>query len=281
MEMIENIGITPEIVQAQEALSVYKGAPRVNLVIIDNINDSCMNKTNALKYQCRTLEKYTNFNRIYYISDSITSTNSSHVVYSTYSDFYDNIVSRLPPKIEYFVFIGLNFFFLRETNVNHFINEHRSAITYVKKQIADNDTLQDIFNSIYDDFKYNFKPTENYCCVDNTLLNQYHQLLSKINHLDTYIFTFLPIINAANSYGSNCIETKIQFANLSGGYYEKFMWIQTVHGSERCPLAVTFNKLNDDTEGYIEFLDSITPHSSRLEEEIFVNVTTNVLVSNT
>lgn len=261
----------------QHLLAVKNGAVRVNLVIIDNIDNLNKNKSNVLKYQCRTLEKYTFFDRVSYISDSIESSNANYAVFRSYNDYYEKVISRSSLRLEYFVFVGLNFFFLRDAGFDYFVNEEMSAITYIKKQISENSTLQDLFSSIYGSFEYKFNPVENYCCVNNLILNQYNQMSFKLN-LDSYLFKFLPVINAASCYGRNCSETKIQFANLSGGYHDKLTWVQTVHGSGRCPLAITFNKLKSQVdEGYLTFLDFIVPHDSKLENEIIINIPSNEL----
>jgi len=257
--------------QNQDLIMINKGAIRLNLVLIDNIEDGNENKKNALKYQCRTLEKYTNFNKIFYISNSIESSNGNYPVYKSYSDFYEDIVTGISPRVEYFVFIGLDFFFLRDVNVDHFIDDNMAAITYIKKQLTESRTLQKTIPTIYFDFKYNFNPVENYCCINNIMLDQYHKALYEVGDLESYLFKLLPVMNAVSHYGHNCVETKIQFANLSGGYHDKFTWVQTVHGSNRCPLGITFNKLNSETKGYVDFLDSIAPHMSRLESEITLN----------
>ncbi|WP_045439518.1 hypothetical protein [Citrobacter sp. S-77] len=263
---------------AQHLLAVNNGTVRVNLVIIDNIDNLNKNKSNVLKYQCRTLEKYTYFDRVSYISDSIKSSNANYAVYKSYNDFYEKVISRSSLRLEYFVFVGLNFFFLREAGFDYFVNEEMSGITYIKKQISKNNTLQDLFSSIYGSFEYKFNPVENYCCVNNLILNQYHQVLFKINDLDSYFFKFLPVVNAVNCYGRNCSETKIQFANLNGGHHEKLTWLQTVHGSGRCPLAITFNKMRKEVDDeYSTFLDSIVPHTSKLENEIIISIPKNKL----
>lgn len=267
-----NIGMIDEYKGANEMFSINKAAFRINLVVVDNIDNDNVFKRDVIKYQCRSLEKYASFDRVFYLSTSISSSNSLFMVYSSYEEFFENVVSRTSPRMEYFIFVSLNFFFLRETNIDFFINDNRNAINYVKNQMIGDTSLQSVFSGIYNDFRCNFTPVENYCCVSNNILEQNHGMLTNIGNLELYLFKFLPVINSSYLYGSNCEKSKIQFANLSGGYHEKFTWIQTVHGSERCPLAMTFNKLNSNTNGFVDFLDSITPHSSRLENEISLKI---------
>ncbi|BBT72531.1 hypothetical protein [Klebsiella sp. WP8-S18-ESBL-06] len=85
-------------------------AVKVNLVVVDVISDNIA-KSDILKYQCRSIEKYTNFNRVYYISKNIKTLNNNYVIYETYQDFFEKVVLRISPKKEIFVFIDMNFFF--------------------------------------------------------------------------------------------------------------------------------------------------------------------------
>ncbi|VFS71057.1 Uncharacterised protein [Kluyvera cryocrescens] len=122
-------------------------AIKVNLVVVDFIDD-CESKSDILKYQCRSIEKYTNFNKIYYISKSIKTTNNNYIIYDTYQDFFDKVVLRISPKKEMFVFIDMNFFFLRNVIISDFISPSGSAITYITKQFKKNETIDGSYRPI-------------------------------------------------------------------------------------------------------------------------------------
>jgi hypothetical protein len=85
-----------------------------------------------------------------------------------------------------------------------------------------------------------------------------------------YFFQFLPI-SVAIIQQNDIQESPIQYARLDQGYVEKFVWIQSVHGSNRCPLAITFDKKVSNEEVYFEFLNNLFPHPGEFEKSISID----------
>lgn len=243
-------------------------AIKVNLVVVDFIDD-CESKSDILKYQCRSIEKYTNFNKIYYISKSIKTTNNNYIIYDTYQDFFDKVVLRISPKKEMFVFIDMNFFFLRNVIISDFISPSGSAITYITKQFKKNERLMEVIGLLLPGANVNFTSINNYCCIDNMQLIHYNDVSKSIDDLDFYLFDFLPTVNSLVGK-DNVNATPVQYANLSYGYMDKFVWVKSVHGSKRCPLAITFNHKIKDRSDFNTFLTDIVPHESISEKEVIL-----------
>lgn len=244
-------------------------AVKVNLVVVDVISDNIA-KSDILKYQCRSIEKYTNFNRVYYISKNIKTLNNNYVIYETYQDFFEKVVLRISPKKEIFVFIDMNFFFLRNVNVSDFISNAGVPFTYITKQFKKDERLIDVLGQLLPGASVNFSSINNYCCIDNMQLVHYNDIAKDIDNNAFYLFDFLPVVNSL--VGKDTVKaTPVQYANLSYGYMEKFVWIKSVHGSKRCPLAITFNHAIKDKADFDTFLNDIVPHESISENEIILD----------
>lgn len=241
-------------------------AVKVNLVVVDLITDNEV-KSDILKYQCRSIEKYTNFNRVYYISKNIKTLNNHYIIYNTYQEFFDKVILRISPKKEIFIFIDMNFFFLRNVSVSDFINSVGVSLTYITKQYKKDDRLTGIIGRLLPGASINFSSINNYCCIDNMQLVHYHDVVKDIDDISFYLFDFLPTVNSLIGK-DNVKATPVQYANLSYGYMEKFVWIKSVHGSKRCPLAITFNHAIKNKSDFDTFLNDIVPHKSISETEI-------------
>lgn len=243
-------------------------AVKINLVIVDLIKDNEA-KVDILKYQCRTIEKYTNFNRIYYISENIKTLNNNFIIYGTYQEFFDKVVLRISPQKEIFVFVDMNFFFLRNVNMSDFINAAGSSFTYITKQFKKDDYLIGAISQILPGANINFTSINNYCCIDNMQLVHYNDIMKNSDDVSFYLFSFLPAVNSLVGK-DNVKATPVQYANLSYGYMEKFVWIKSVHGSKRCPLAITFNHSIKERSDFDAFLTDIVPHESISENEVIL-----------
>ena len=240
---------------------------KINLVIIDDVLEKISLKSKILKYQYRSIEKYSNFNSISYISQNILSSNNSIQVFKDYNTFYEKKVASEPLKNEYYIFINLNFFFLKKVDISKFVKEDGQLVTYIKKNKNKKLNIDSHISKYLDGFNFNFTPMENF-----NISNKMHLLyLNDLGELSEtkYFFHFLPIMGALLS-NNFVTESPIQYARLDYGYIEKFVWIQSVHGSNRCPPAVTFDHLTSNEAHYLDFLDSLLPHSSLLENEISV-----------
>lgn len=237
---------------------------KVNLVIIDNILEEYKIKNNILKLQYRSIEKYGNFSSVSYISKDIKSAHKEILTYENYDDFFQKRIFPNSHRNEVFVFININFFFLKKINHSDFIGANGEVITYIKKNKNKIINFDSDINNIIEGVSYNFTPMEN-ISICNTISLIYLDK-KNINKLSSneYIFKFLPIVGTILLQNS-MLESPIQYARLDYGFIEKFVWIQSVHGSSRCPLAITFDESTSNESLYFEFLESLFPHSSNRE----------------
>lgn len=241
---------------------------KLNLIIVDDISEQIKFKDGLIRFQLRSIDKYTSFDSVSYISESIRSNNQLIKVYKTYQNFYESKVINISPRREIFVFINLTFLFLRKTSINDFIDDSGLPITYIKNKgiVRRVDDVERSLRICFNNYEYQYTPMENYCCVDNANLMHLYPIMKNISQLKDYVFEFLPVANSALI--KNLVNTPIQFARLNSGYMEKFIWLQTVHGSKKCPLGVTFNNITSDTRDYAKFLNNIVPHKSKIESFI-------------
>lgn len=236
---------------------------KTHLVIIDDVHGDHPFKQKLVNYQLRSIKKYTDFSDVIYISDSLESRSKAIKSFTTYDEFHSNVVSTISPQREFFVFINLNFIFLQNVKHDSFIDENGRSYTFMKRSSGYEEIVHSVINKINGEFDYNFTPIENFCCIDNVTLNHYYKIKSDFSNISDFIFKFLPVINVLHTSSDNIIKSPVQFAYLSGGYEEKFIWLQSVHGSKKCPIGVTFNKMDSNTDDYEKFLGSIVPHSEK------------------
>lgn len=242
---------------------------KINFIIIDNVNEPPEVKEKILKHQFRSINKYIKFNRLAYISEEIYSSSGNCQVYKNYQNFYEEEVLTKLNKNEIYIFIGLNFFFLRPVKIEDFVDKNGRMITYNKKNKYNIYHLDDNIKNYVEDASCNFHPVENFCITNTMNLVYFKHLEIKEVSLAHYLFKTLPVLEVLVSH--NILqETPIQFARLDHGYIEKFLWIQTVHGSKRCPLAITFDQKIADPILFEEFLNNLYPHVSRLEKDLVV-----------
>lgn len=250
-----------------ERYTLDSSKTRINLVIIDNTTSKEHNKKNIIKYQLRSIEKYCNFASVNYVSKDISIISNIVKTFKTYAEFYSQKVLATYPKNEVYVFINLNFFFLKKVHHSNFVSEKGKPITYFKKNKGKTLNLDNIINKIIDGAEYNFTPMEN-LSITSTMSLIYLDTLNKSNTLkNDYLLKIHPTVDAILS-NNFLIESPIQYARLDSGYIEKFVWIQSVHGSNRCPLGITFDKDPSNEIHYYDFLDSLFPHTSSLESSI-------------
>lgn len=271
-EIINAVNTTPtiEIITETPLLKYDNEKLNIHLIVIDTISDKIKFKESLIRYQYRSIIKYTNFKSLSYISQSIISNNSDISVFKNYSDAFKNKIRNISPKRELFIFIDLNFLFLKKVTNKDFISPTGIPYTFIKNKKRNIDRVKNTFAEHFCEFDYNFSPAEKFCCVDNMQLCHYNNILESVSNPHDYLFEFLPISNTMTKGEQSIIKSPIQFALLDRGYEEKFIWIQSVHGSKRCPLAVTFNKMNDKNDDYAMFLDTIVPHVSRDEHYLSV-----------
>lgn len=265
LEINENSSsIAKKTIKSTPDLFNYKYTnKKTHLVIIDDIHGNHPFKQKLVNYQLRSIKKYTDFSDVTYISDSLDSRSKSIKSFTTYDEFHSNVVSNISPQREFFVFINLNFIFLQNVRHNSFIDEYGRSYTFMKRSNGYEEIIHTAINKINGEFDYNFTPIENFCCIDNMTLNHYYKIKSDFSDISDFIFKFLPVINVLHTSSDNIIKSPVQFAYLSGGYEEKFVWLQSVHGSKKCPIGVTFNKMTTNTDDYEKFLSSIVPHSEK------------------
>ncbi|TCQ89378.1 MULTISPECIES: hypothetical protein [Rahnella] len=240
---------------------------KINIVILDNIKINANNKKNIVKYQLRSIEKYSNFSSISYISEDILISDNKVSIFKSYADFYKEKVLSTYPKIENYVFVNLNFFFLKKVSYSNFISDNGKKITYFKKNKGKTTNLDHIISKIIDGGNYNFTPMENFSIIDTVSLIYLEEINTNNISKNEFIFKLPPIIDAILN-NNILVESPIQYARLDSGYIEKFVWIQSVHGSNRCPLAITFDKEASNDAHYNDFLDSLFPHASSFEAAI-------------
>lgn len=269
--IIKNLKSKSDTVSANKKIDVPSlnynlSSIKLNLVVVDFMENYEF-KSTIIKYRCRTIEKYTDFDNVYYISEKLTTSRKDYKVFKSYQSFYDGIISKISPKREFFIFVDLNFFFLKRVKISDFINPLGVPYTYIIKSLNKKQSVDEMLKNILPGVDFNFSSITNYCCVDNGKLIHYHEVYKRSKDISFYLYDFLPIANSV--FSKELIKsTPIQYANLNGGYMEKFIWIKSVHGSKRCPLAVTFNhaiKSKADLEG---FLVDIVPHKSKLEKDL-------------
>lgn len=248
-----------------EKYSVDISKTKINLVVVDN--SKANNKKDIVKFQLRSIEKYSNFSSISYISEHIVSSNKLVSTFKNYTDFYNEKILSIYPKNEVYVFVNLNFFFLRKVSHSNFINDSGQLITYFKKNKGKTANLDDIISKIIDGVNYNFTPMENFNIIDTMSLVYLDPAITISASKNDYLFKKLPIVNTILK-NNILLDSPIQYAKLDAGYVEKFVWIQSVHGSKRCPLAITFDKDASNEVHYNVFLESLFPHSSSLENVI-------------
>lgn len=248
---------------------------KVNLVIIDDIENDHPFKLKIIKYQFRSLDKYTKFSTISYISENINSTPSHIDLYKTYKDFYAEKVLLNAPKVENFIFININFLFLREVNNYDFLNNFGIPYTFYLSDKKISNRIKNIVKEYLPSAVINFRPAFNYSCTTSINLIHFNDVIKKTINLSEYVFDFLPVINCIFSGEQNLVKTPLQFAYLNHGYMEKFIWIQSVHGSNKCPIAINFNGITNDCYDYTLFLNSIVPHISIHESSFMLSHETN------
>lgn len=237
---------------------------KINLIIFDNIPSSVKIKKNIAKFQYRSIEKYCNFSSVSYISEDILSYSKEIKIYQNYEEFYKNMVLKIYPKNEIFVFINLNFFFLKNVKPSNFISENGKAISYIKKNKDKTINFDTTICKIIDGASYNFTPMEN-LNICNTMSLIYLDKIDKNNLSQSdFIFKLIPVTSAILQQNA-LLDSPIQYARLNAGYIEKFVWIQSVHGSSRCPLAITFDKNPTNEQHYEDFLESLFPHPVMFE----------------
>jgi len=237
----------------------------IHLVILDNLTKGHEFKGELLKYQYRSFIKYTNIEKISYISEDIAITPWKTTIYLSYQDFYDKVILNTPPKIVSYIFIDLHFLFLRKINNLDFLTNIGSPCIFNGNTPLKNELVINALKESFSNNENRMSTALNFCCTNNMYLIQYNEYRKKFRTVEEYLYEFIPQISTWNANEMQIKENPIQFAYLDHGFVEKFIWILSIHGSVKCPPAINFRNINDSYNAYNSFLKTIVPHEVEYE----------------